>query len=309
MQVSAGVRHAYLAHEGAYTADGPLNGGHSGPPDTYSEHSETKNAPRFTARYTYAPGQMLYASAAQGFRIGGTNSKLPPICDADLATLGISNGAPFQSDSLWSYELGSKNTFANDRVRSRVAAYRINWQDIQQYVYLPCTFSVVANSGAAVSKGAEFEMDLAVVDHLIVNLAAGYEDAKITEATVQSRTIVGQPLTGVPKWSASASAQYSIPLGPRTGFVRAQWEHTGDRTSFNNVTPADGGRPLGSYNLVNLRFGASQGPWEATLYCNNLFNEFGIVGDLIPEGAELPGRPRLFVTRPRTFGLQIRRDF
>ncbi len=308
MQFSAGVRRAYLEHEGAYTATGPLNGGTSGPPETYGIHGENNTAPRFTAKYEFAPNQMLYASAAKGFRIGGANSKLPPICDADLAALGIKNGDPFNSDSLWSYEIGSKNSWAGDRVRSRFAAYRIDWKNIQQSVYLPCTFNVVANSGAAESKGFEFEMDMAVIEHLTLNLAAGYEDAKITEATVQSRTVVGQPLTGVPKWTGSAIAHYTIPLNGRSAFIIGQWEYTGSRVTFNNVAPPTG-RPLDSYSLLDLRAGVNQGPLELALFVRNVFDERGVMGDLIPEGAELPGRPRLFVVRPRTAGVQLRWDF
>ena len=308
LQLSAGVRRAYLDHEGAYTANGPLNGGSSGPPATYGDHGENNTAPRFTAKYQFAPDQMLYASAAKGFRIGGTNSLLPPICDADLLALGITNGDPFKSDSLWSYEVGSKNSWSGDRMRTRIAAYRIDWKGLQQSVYLRCTFNVVANSGAASSKGAELEMDIALIDHLTLNLAAGYEDATITEATLASRTVVGQPLTGVPKWSGAATAQYAIPLGERSAFIRGQWEYTGDRTSFNNVAPP-AGRPLGSYSVLNLRAGVNQAPWELTLFVHNVFDKRGVIGDLIPEGAELSGRPKLFIVRPRTIGLQLRRDF
>jgi len=308
LQFSAGVRHAYLAHEGAYTADGPLNGGTSGPPDTYANAHENDTAPRYTAKYQYAPNQMVYASAAKGFRIGGTNSVLPPICDQDLAALGIKNGGAFNSDSLWSYEIGSKNSFLDDRIRTRAAAYKINWKGIQQSVYLACTFNVVANSGAAESTGAELEMDMALIDHLTLNLSAGYEDAKITEATDASRTVVGQQLTGVPKWSGSATAQYVIPLGERSAFLRAQYEYTGARKSFNNIAPPEG-RPLSSYGLLNLRTGINQGPWELTLSARNVFNKLGVIGDLIPEGAELEGRPKLFVTRPRTIGLELKREF
>ena len=309
LEFSAGVRRAYLAHEGAYTADGPLNGGTSGPPDTYAEAHENQTAPRYTGKYQYAPNQMVYATAAKGFRIGGTNSLLPPICDGDLAALGLKNGAAFKSDSLWSYEIGSKNSFLDDRIRTRAAAYKINWKGIQQSVYLACTFNLVANSGAAESRGAELEVDMKLIDYLTVNLSAGYEDAKITEATDASRTIVGQPLTGVPRWSGSASAQYVVPFGERSAFLRAQYEFTGARTSFNNVAPADGGRHLSSYGLLNLRAGVNQGPWELTLSARNVFNKLGVIGDLIPEGAELPDRPRLFVTRPRTIGLELKREF
>ena len=149
---------------------------------------------------------------------------------------------------------------------------------------------------------------MALIEHLTLNLALGYEDAKITEATVQSRTVVGQPLTGVPKWSGSLTAQYTIPLGERSAFVRGQFDYTSARTSFNNVAPPVG-RPLPSYGVLNLRSGMDQGPWELALYVQNLFDKRGVIGDLIPEGAELKGRPRLFVVRPRTIGLQLRREF
>lgn len=308
VQVSAGIRRAYLDHAGAYTANGPLNGGSSGPPATFSEHGEYDTAPRYTARYKLSSNHMVYASAAKGFRIGGTNSLLPPICDSDLAALGLANGSPFSSDSLWSYEVGSKDTWAHGRMRSSLAVYQIDWTGIQQSVYLQCTFNLVANSGSARSNGAELETDFAPLDNLTLGASVGFENARITQATVQSRTVVGQPLTGVPRWSGSINGQYTIPFATWTGFVRGQWEFTGARTSFNNVAPPVG-RALPSYSLLNLRTGGDLGPWEITLFMDNVLDKLGVTGDLIPEGAELAGRPRLFVTRPRTTGLEVRRSF
>jgi iron complex outermembrane recepter protein len=305
LQLSAGVRRAKLNDQGTYIANGNENGGFS---DAYSDHGETDIAPRYTAKYQIAPGQMLYASAAKGFRIGGVNSLLPPICDASLGALGITNGQSFKTDSLWSYEIGSKNVWADDRVSSRIAVYRIDWKGIQRAIFLPCTYDVVANSGAAVSTGGELELDLAPIPHLILNVAAGIENAKITEATVQSGTYVGQPLNEVPKWTGSVVAQYSIPVGARTGFIRGDWTYTGSRTSFNNIPPPEG-LPLQSYSLVNLRAGISQGPWECALFARNLFNKLGVVGDELGYSGQLPDRPRLFVTRPRTIGLQLHRAF
>jgi len=97
-------------------------------------------------------------------------------------------------------------------------------------------------------------------------------------------------------------------VGRAVGFLRAQYEYTGARKSFNNIAPPEG-RPLSSYGLLNLRTGINQGPWELTLSARNVFNKLGVIGDLIPEGAELEGRPKLFVTRPRTIGLELKREF
>jgi outer membrane receptor protein involved in Fe transport len=314
LQFSAGVRRAYLSHEFTLI-DGGF--GVSVPPTSlltsHGFHAENDTSPRYTAKYQFAPDQMIYASAAKGFRIGGSNSPLPTVCDAALAKVGIASGAPFNSDSLWSYEIGTKNSWFGGRVKSRLAAYRIDWNGIQQTTTLGtidpiCGFNVTTNSGAAVSTGGELEVDAAPVDNLTLNFAAGYEDAKITAVTPGSLTVVGQPLNQVPKWTGSATAQYSVPLGERALFVRGQYTFTGARTSFVDVAPPTG-RQLGAYSLVNLRFGVDQGPWEVGFFARNLFDVRANLGDVNPEVGELPGRPRWLIATPRTIGLQLRRDF
>jgi outer membrane receptor protein involved in Fe transport len=302
LQVSAGLRRAYLAHEYTDAADGALNGGPSFASGAQSEYTTT---PRYTARYLLAPNQMLYASAAKGFRIGGQNYPLPSVCAADLAAAGLSNGSDYGSDSLWSYEVGTKNAWLDHHLNTRVAAYHIDWKAIQQSTLLNCGFEVTTNSGAAVSNGGEFEADVAL-KNLTVNLSLGYEDAKITETAPGSLTVVGQPLSGVPKWSGSTTVQYSVPFGERTGFLRGQFTAVGDRTSYNNLQT---GRDLAAYRLLKLRTGFDQGPLELALYCDNVFDTRGNLGDLIPESGELPGRPRWMITTPRTIGLHLRHNF
>ena len=303
LQFSAGLRVAHLEHDETYVASGPLNGGVS---DDYAAHTENDTAPRFTGKYQIAPDQMVYASAAKGFRIGGTNPYVPPLCDSALAALGITNGHEFQSDSLWSYELGLKSTWADGRVNSRVAVYDIDWKNTQHTVILPCEWTITANIGSTSSKGFELELDAVPIEHLTVNLSTGFENAKVTEASEVSETVVGQPLQNTPRWTAAATLQYSLPMGPRTGFVMGQYTYTDDRVSYNN-TPA--GLLLPAYSVVNVRAGINQGPWQTALFVRNLFNKLGVVSDLLPDTSNLPGRSRLFVTRPQTIGIQVRREF
>ena len=303
LQITAGLRAAHLEHSGTYVASGPLNGGVS---DDYAAHAENDKAPRYTAKYTISADQMVYASAAKGFRIGGTNPYVPPQCGPALTALGISNGNEFRSDSLWSYELGLKSAWFDGRVKTRVAIYDIDWKNTQHTVVLPCEWSIVANVGSTRSRGFELEIDAAPIEHLTVNLSTGFEDAKVAQASQESDTVAGQPLQNTPRWTAAATVQYSIPFGEREGFVMAQYTYTDDRVSYNN---SSSGLELPAYSLVNLRAGFNQGPWQAALFVHNLFDTLGVVGDLLPDGAQLPDRPRLFVTRPRTIGIQVRRDF
>jgi iron complex outermembrane recepter protein len=303
LQFSAGLRVARLEHDGTYVASGPLNGGVS---SDFAAHAETDRAPRYTAKYQVNAQQLVYASAAKGFRIGGTNPYVPPECDAALAALGISNGHEFKSDSLWSYELGLKSTWLDGRMKTRVAVYDIDWKNTQHPVVLPCYWSIVSNIGSTSSKGGELEIEAIPVDHLITSLSVGFENAKVTEGSVESTTVPGQPLQNTPRWTGAATAQYSIPFGERTGFAVAEYTYTDARLSYNNTTA---GYPLPAYDLFNLRVGVDQGPWRATLFMDNVFDKLGIIGDLLPDTAQAPDRPRLFVTRPRTVGIQLRRTF
>jgi outer membrane receptor protein involved in Fe transport len=302
-QVSAGMRVAHIEHDGTYVASGPLNGGVS---SNYAAHAENDKAPRYTAKYQISPAQMVYASSAKGFRIGGTNPYVPPQCGSALASLGITNGHEFKSDSLWSYELGLKSSWLDGRVNTRVAVYDIDWKNTQHTVVLPCYWSIVSNIGSTSSKGVELEIDAVPVEHLTVNLSTGFENAKVTDASVESNTVAGQPLQNTPRWTAATTMQYSLPLRQRTGFIMGQYTYTDTRVSYNNSTT---GLSLPAYGLVNVRAGINQGPWQAALFVRNLFDTLGVTGDLLPDSAQLPGRPRLFVTRPRTMGIQVRRDF
>jgi iron complex outermembrane receptor protein len=243
---------------------------------------------------------MIYADAAKGYRIGGTNGILPSICDTDLVAAGYTPGqtSTYLSDSLWSYEVGSKNSWFGGRMNTRVAAYRIDWSKIQQSVLLPCTYHV--------STGAEFEADIAPIHGLNLTAAVGYDNAKITDSPEGSAFVAGQPLNGVPKWTASLLAEYTRPTEFGTAFVRGQYSYTGQSVSY--ATDPDG-IPRGSYSLVNLRLGITTGPWEAELFAKNLLDVRANLGDEQSEISALEGRARYLIAQPRTVGIEIKHSF
>jgi iron complex outermembrane recepter protein len=306
-QISAGVRESELTADFEYTANGWLNGG---PSTTSTHHVEHALTPRYTAKYTLDENAMLYANAAKGYRIGGNNIVLPPLCNADESAAGFAPGgsAPFVSDSLWSYELGSKNSWDSNRIHTRLAAYYIDWKNIQQSVLLACTFPLTENAGAAVSKGVELEADISPIRALLFNLAVGYDDAKITQSPTGGAFVVGQPLNGVPKWTASLLGEYSVPTSFGAAFVRGKYSYTGRSASYD-VTPA--GRFRDAYSLVDLHLGVSTGAWETSLFAKNLFDVRANLGDEQAEVAELqtPSRPRWLISQPRTIGIECKYAF
>ena len=103
---------------------------------------------------------LLYASASKGFRPGGPNVGVGTICGSNLSC-ARAHQAPgqYSSDSLWSYEIGSKNTFLDHTLQINASLFYIDWNNIQQNVYLPaCGEQFTANLGKAKSEGGDIEM-------------------------------------------------------------------------------------------------------------------------------------------------------
>ena len=300
LEFSAGVRTAELRWHQLDYWYGWIN---EGLEDVFISHSEHAVTPRYTIKYQINPDAMVYTSAAKGFRNGGANA-VPAYCGA--------SAGQFKSDSLWSYELGSKNTLFDGRVNTRVAVYRINWSNIQQSILLPCTYSVTQNAGAATSTGVEFEADIAPLRGLNLTLGAGYDDAHITSVPAgDTGFVVGQELNGVPKLTASVLGEYSMPTSYGESFVRGQYSFTGRSVSYSVIPVQDGGRVREQYALTDLHVGTLIGPWETSLFVKNLFDVRGNLGDEQSETSELqnPLRPRWLITQPRTIGLEVRWRF
>src|SRR6185312_4326090 len=187
LTVTVGVRASRTKVEAAADYEGPV----VGPPVHDSGSQDEKPVtPKVGFSYKFNDGNMLYATAAKGFRIGGYNPRVGLPCGGQLASLGLfdTNGAPaapklFDSDSVWSYEIGSKNVLADRRVQLASSIYYIDWRNIQQNVALgTCGFQFVANLGSATSKGADLQADIQATDRLNISLAVGYTNAKYDES-------------------------------------------------------------------------------------------------------------------------------
>jgi iron complex outermembrane receptor protein len=301
LELSAGIRGSTLFYYKRNYWYGWINGGLTDQSVDHREHSVT---PRYTVKYQINPDAMVYASGAKGFRSGGTNS-VPSQCGAGAGS--------FKSDSLWSYEVGSKDTLFDGRMNLRAAAYRIDWSNIQQSILLPCTYSVTQNAGTATSTGVELEADVAPIHGLNLSFGAGYDNAKITSVPPGATGFVaGQSLNGVPKLTASLMGEYTVPTNFGAAFIRSQYSYTGRSVSYSVISVQNGGRARDSYSLVDLHVGGSSGPWEASLFAKNLFDVRANLGDEQSEIIELQSptvRPRWLISQPRAIGVEIKYRF
>ena len=109
----------------------------------------------------------IYVSASKGFRPGGPNVGVGGICQSNLTSLGLSQvPGQYSSDSLWSYEIGSKNAFFDHTLQINSSLFYIDWNNIQQNVYLPtCGEQFTANLGKAKSEGGDIEVLYRPITH------------------------------------------------------------------------------------------------------------------------------------------------
>jgi outer membrane receptor protein involved in Fe transport len=286
------------------------------PPETTTESGVN---PKFEADYHVTPDQMVYANVAKGYRPGGIVPIVPSgeagtatDCTAALKTvdpsISIAQTRTFQSDSIWNYEIGTKTEWLDHRLSVDAAAFYIKWKNIQQEILLSCGFQYTANAGAAVSKGGELELRARPADPLEMSLGLGYQDAKITQAGLESPQPVGSPIYQVPDWTGNASVQYTTQLSSEWKMVsNADYAYIGRSFSGNNDPGDPRLRP--SYRLINAHLGFDRGAFEIALVGKNLGNEVANLGDSRSLAAETPGRPRLFVNQPRTLGIEFRQSF
>ena len=280
LKFSAGVRVASSKYSYNDFQDGPYG---PGAPTRYSgEKSELPVTPRFSLSYQLNPTQMVYATAAKGYRIGGANESVLGIvsCAGDLARLGITDVPhTFNSDSVWSYELGSKGSYLGNRLHVEGSVFWIDWSGIQQQVLLPdCGYYYTDNLGSARSRGFDLQAEWAVGHGLTVSGNTGYTDVEYTTTVTESGNILSQKgeTLPTPAWTATVAAQENVDLPAEArGYVRADYQFAGayDRTGGSNTfsyNPNIINAP--ATHFVSLRSGWTRAGWDVSLFVDNVLN-------------------------------------
>ena len=256
--------------------------------------ANTGVTPKFDITYQPTGDLNLYFTAAEGFRPGGPNSPIPsPPCPSAPTSFG--------PDNVWSYELGEKARFMDQRVVVNGDVYFENWSGVQQQIAPACGFKYTTNAGTAHVTGAELEVFLKITDEITLSQNLGYTHAVIATAAPGSGLLVGQRLQDVPDLTANTTLEFDHPISDRyTLFARINNTYVG---SMQDVT--FGLNTLPAYDLVDLRGGLKTGPWKATLFISNATNKIAYLADTGALSANVPIFNRVAVTQPRTYGVDL----
>lgn len=272
---------------------------------------------------SYQPNRdsLYYASAAKGFRPGGVNPYLPSVCTAQLPAPIPS---AFSADSLWQYEIGSKNTLLDNRLQVNASIYYVQWKSIQQTVFLPCGFGFVSNLGKVVSKGGDIAVQFRATPDLTLGLTAAYTDAAFTGTVPlsgigESVNLVsaGDHLPAAP-WGLMADLEYVFNSVREHPYFRLDYQlATAQRSLTQVIDPAnhpssDPTLPgLPETRFLTVRGGIRMSGFDVSLFVQNALNFYSptfVVRDVAT--TELNGYPENSDTNyygrgfaPRTFGV------
>jgi iron complex outermembrane recepter protein len=310
--LTLGARQYWLTQDSDYTANGFLN---FGPTPSAPTHNTQKGTdPKVGVSYQATDEVMVYTSASKGFRAGGAQPAYVSFCSQ--AALPASDITYVKSDTLWSYEIGTKIQVPQPNILVSAAVFHINWQNIQQQVALPCGSIFTVNGNDATVTGGELEIDGHVTPSLQMRFGAGYERTDITDpgplglAGIQP----GSRILGTPALTASIGAVYTRHITSSVdGFGSADYSYTGNSISLlNSGAGLEATRP--GYSLVNVRVGTTYDKSEVSLNLRNVTNSKPNLGDIGYNGyAQFNSAggliPQVATLQPFTVILQYRRNF
>ena len=272
--------------------------------------SGSKTTPKVAMIWEISPNNSVFATAAEGFRLGGANSAVP----WQLCGLPGPNPSGYTSDSLWSYEIGDKARFFNNTVQLNTSVFYVKWKNMQQQLQLACSFAYDVNVGSATSYGGEVELKVKPIPSVLLDVAGGYTHATLDDSSGFNAGIPGAVkgawIPGVPNFNLALSGTYSYDISDDYfGFVRAAAHFVG--TSYGGLAELPSGavnpdfnRP--AYHTFDVSTGVSWKQWEATFFIKNLANNNLVIQRPV-EQAQAGGL--VYRIAPREIGLSLAAKF
>jgi outer membrane receptor protein involved in Fe transport len=294
--------------------------------DGEQNSSEDGTVGKLNLTYRIDDDRLVYATWSEGFRVGGSN----PLKPSSLLP------RDYNSDKLTNYEIGAKTEWFDNRVRFNIAAYYMEWDKFAVQVEdpQPNVFQLgFVNLPTAEIPGVEADFVMTLSDEWQLDGAFSWNDAQVSEATTLSVTDDGGetytfqvkdgarlPLT--PDVTATVGVEYRSQARWLNAqpFARFDYSYVGSSINslegIESVVSGTAPQEQDSYSTGDLRFGLESETWSASLFVNNVWNEYATLfidnrwGSLPPNGyGGWQGGQRLSVLQPLTVGLTLRYEF
>ncbi len=263
------------------------------------------NAVTWTVGLEYKPTDdiMAYAKGSRGFRSGGRNLR---------GNTAKSLGA-FKPERVTDIEVGIKSELLDRRLRLNLAVFRSDYRDLQRNTVVfegGNINSYIQNIQKATITGFEVEAMARPVSFLDVGGNVGYTRAKYNEfVTAEGKNRAGEPFQYVPKWTASAFVQATLPLSETVNIVpRIDYRYT-DKIFYGTSSDTIAADTEPAFHLVNARLALTVDPaeFEVAVFARNLLNKKYLTDKiaLLSTAGLISAR----VGEPRVIGVELRKTF
>ncbi len=167
--LTAGIRYSndkkeYSRTTSTFSTAGPFLEGTFAFSDSDSWGSVT---PMISVDYQINDSNMLYASASKGFKSGGFNGRANAASDV----------SSFDPETVWTYEIGGKSQFLDNRLRMNYAIFTSDYEDFQARVAEDISSFPVINAAELDISGAELELVWLLSGSTSIYSSVGFLDA------------------------------------------------------------------------------------------------------------------------------------
>ena len=248
--------------------------------------------PRIYAKYALNDDANIYFNIAKGFRSGGFNSLDEPSYD---------------SESIWSYEVGTKIALMDGRMDIELAAFYSDYEDIQVVGFLPPPkdlLNITSNLGEATIKGFDWLVSFQATEKIIVGFSGEIVDTEVGEVLISEGSHAeGDQLDLVPEYSFSAWADYRFQWSETMpGYARLDYSEQGRSETRNRGLGPQLYSESDVIEMLNASVNLTNEGWLLTVFAKNILNDRGVITPLQASGLS----PR---SRPRTFGVEATYSF
>lgn len=173
-----------------------------------------------TAQWQAAPGKLLYARVANGYRAGNFQGQVAPTTPPGTV----------DPETLTAYEAGFKSTWLDGALTFNADAFYSKYKDIQISVVRPAPTGIaasLANAAAGYSKGIEAELRAQPVKALSVTANLGLLKTKFTSFTITNAlaNIDGAEFARAPHVTAFVAADYTLPVSFGAFIAGTSWRY------------------------------------------------------------------------------------
>lgn len=266
------------------------------------EYDESNLSGKVAINWEPTDDLLVYASISNGFKSGGFDGS------------GITEPAsfaPFDSETVWTYEVGSKATLFSGHLFMAASAFYNDYEDKQVIALVDLggglTEAIIQNAAASKIYGLDFEIQWRPIQSLSFSLSGSLLDSEVTQwiSSDPAEIIahVGNELPGTPSSSLTGRIDWTRPLSEELTLDASVWA-TNSSEVFRDIANS-AALESDDYTIVNTRFDLIfAGGVSVYISIDNLFDE-----EYVTSVRSLLGMQGEYHGAPRTFAGGVRYEF